>query len=131
METKPLEYFARIAEAEQRQEPSREPLREPVRERLEGKSVIFDEAETSYREFKLRDRVKTLEALLDVRRDQWKVKINDLDRLNEQQDQREKELAFKKLREAEERNAALTRQFNELHAYCESLYQKVDGQREA
>jgi len=84
--------------------------------------------ETLRYEAQLKIRVGELQQSLGIKEDEWQGRIREMDQmiLNEE---KEKALLAERVRQSEERNTALTHQFNELYHYCESLYQDADKRR--
>lgn len=99
-------------------------LRMPSQEEPNPALVIQKSQEARAQEAQLKARVENLQ------RAEWELKLSQLDQLSKREI-KERELLLQQVRHAEEKNASLTRQFNELYQYCESLYQDADQRRKA
>ena len=58
----------------------------------------------------------------------WQSAIHQFEQIANKE-AREKDMCLEQIRQAEERNASLTRQFNELHLHCELVYQEGEAKR--
>lgn len=76
--------------------------------------------EALHQEAQLREKAESM--------NEWHQRIQKMDQVIVNAE-KEKELLAERVRQSEERNAALTRQFNELYNYCESLYKDADIRR--
>lgn len=79
-------------------------------------------------EAQLKNKVEALQQTIEAKEDEWQNRVRMLDQVIST-DQKENDLLAERVRQSEERNTALTNQFNELYHYCETLYQDADKRR--